>query len=489
MISIEEMAVVDANAAALGVPRKQLMESSGHAVARAVRDLAAPGARVAIVAGRGNNGGDSFVTARFLDEYESTVFLLGRKETIGTEITRENWEALKQGEYDAREVRDSRDFDLGSPEPDIVVDAMLGTGVRGEPREPERSAIETINASEATVLSVDVPSGIDANTGEAAAVAIEADEIVTFHDTKPGLASLDVPVTVADIGIPSMAETIVERGDLLRLGRDLDSHKGDNGAVLVIGGGPYTGAPALTAQAALCAGADLVRVACPESVATTIQSYHEGLITAPLQGERLVPDHVDALLDLAVEQDAVVLGPGLGAHDATLTAADEFLAAFDGTCVVDADPLRVVSETDASLICTPHAGEFKRMGGDPTPSDDWRDRMDSVETLASDLDATILLKGQYDVLSNGNSNGNNNDSNDENGRTRINRTGTPAMTVGGTGDVLAGATGALAAVLDPIDAAALGAFANGKAGERAADGQASITPQDLIDHLPEVLQS
>lgn len=484
MISIEEMAVVDENAAALGVPRKQLMESSGHAVARVVRDLADPGARVAIVAGRGNNGGDSFVTARFLDGYELTVFLLGREETIGTEITRENWEALKRSEYDAREVRDSRAFDLGSP--DVVIDAMLGTGVRGEPREPERSAIETINASEATVISVDVPSGIDANTGEVADVAIEADHIVTFHDTKPGLTSLDVPVTVADIGIPSMAETIVEHGDLLRLGRASDSHKGDNGSVLVIGGGPYTGAPALTAEAALNAGADLVYVACPESVATTIQSYHEGLIMKPLDGERLVPDHVDTLLDIAAEQDVVVLGPGLGAHDATLTAADEFLSEFQGTCVVDADPLSVVNDTDASLICTPHAGEFKRMGGDPAPSDDWRGRMDDVQALASDLDATILLKGPYDVLSNGD--GNDNDNN-ENGRTRINRTGTPAMTVGGTGDVLAGATGALAAVLDPIDAAALGAYANGKAGERSADGQVSITPQDLIDHLPEVLES
>ncbi|WP_248904937.1 NAD(P)H-hydrate dehydratase [Halocatena marina] len=473
MISIEEMAVVDENAAALGVPQKQLMESSGSAVARTVKELAEPGARIAIVAGRGNNGGDSFVTARFLDsEYELTIFLLGREETISTAITRENWDALEQGEYDAREVRDSQDFDLDSP--DVIVDAMLGTGVRGAPREPERSAIETINASEATTVAVDVPSGIDADTGEAANVAIEADHVVTFHDMKPGLASIDVPVTVADIGIPSMADTIVEQGDLLRLSRDPDSHKGDNGTVLVIGGGPYTGAPALSAQAALSAGADLVRVACPESVAATVQSYHEGLITMPVDGDRLASDHVDQLLDIAAEQDAVVLGPGLGAHEDTLVAASAFLSEFDGTCVVDADPLGVVSETDATLVCTPHAGEFRRMGGDP--SDDWRERMDDVETLADELDATILLKGKYDVLSDGD-------------RTRVNRTGTPAMTVGGTGDVLAGATGAFAAILEPIDAAALGAYVNGKAGELAADGRASISPRDLIDHLPEVIQS
>jgi hydroxyethylthiazole kinase-like uncharacterized protein yjeF len=475
MITSEEMAVVDENAAALGVPRKQLMESSGNAVARTVRELADPGAHVTIVAGRGNNGGDSFVTARFLDnDYDVTILLLGRKETIRSDIARENWDALQHGEYDAREVRDSRDFSINSS--DVIIDAMLGTGVTGDPREPERSAIEEINASDATVVAVDVPSGIDVNTGEAADVASEADHVVTFHDSKPGLGSLDATVTVADIGIPAMADTIIERGDLSRLGRNPDSHKGENGEVLVVGGGPFTGAPALTAQAAFGAGADLVNVACPESVAATIQSYHEGIITKELNGEQLFSGHVDTLLDIAAEQDVVVLGPGLGTHDDTLIAARDFLSAFDGTCVVDADPLAIVNEveTDATLICTPHAGEFQRMGGDP--SDDWRDRMDDVEALAADLDVTILLKGKYDVLSDGD-------------RTRINRKGTPAMAVGGTGDVLAGAIGAFASVLDPIDAAAIGAYANGMAGERAVEGQASITPLDLIDYLPEVIES
>ncbi|EMA52805.1 NAD(P)H-hydrate epimerase, partial [Halococcus salifodinae] len=129
MITIDRMAAVDANAAALGVPRKQLMESSGNAVARAVRDVAEPGARVTIVAGRGNNGGDAFVAARFLDTYDVRVRLLGRAETITTEIARENWDALQQGEYDATEVRDSRALDLDDP--DVVIDAMLGTGVTG----------------------------------------------------------------------------------------------------------------------------------------------------------------------------------------------------------------------------------------------------------------------------------------------------------------------------------------------------------------------
>ena len=207
MITADRMAVVDANAAALGVPRKQLMESSGNAIARVVRELVDPGAAVAVVAGRGNNGGDAFVAARFLADYDVSVHLLGRAETISTDIARENWDALGQAALDAREVRDSRDLDLDDPA--LVVDAMLGTGVTGELREPEATAAARINETDAPVLAVDVPSGVDADTGEAAGTAVDADRVVTFHDDKPGLGELDADVTVADIGIPDAAERFV----------------------------------------------------------------------------------------------------------------------------------------------------------------------------------------------------------------------------------------------------------------------------------------
>ena len=215
MITAAEMGVVDANAAALGVPRKQLMESSGNAVARTVRETVDPGASVAVVCGRGNNGGDAMVAARFLEDYDVTVSLLGRAEAITTTISRENWDALVECEFDAHEVRDSAALDLGTP--DLVVDAMLGTGVIGDLREPERSAALVVNDLDAPVLSVDVPSGVDADTGDAAGVAVEADHVVTFHDDKPGLAALDCAVTVADIGIPEAAERFVGNGDLTRI--------------------------------------------------------------------------------------------------------------------------------------------------------------------------------------------------------------------------------------------------------------------------------
>jgi hydroxyethylthiazole kinase-like uncharacterized protein yjeF len=473
MITASEMAVVDENAAALGVPRKQLMESSGNAVARVARELAGPDARIAVVCGRGNNGGDAFVAARFLDGYDVTVHLLGRRETITTDIARGNWDALLAAEYDAREVRDSRDLDLGDP--DLVIDAMLGTGITGELREPEASAARAINDSGATVLSVDVPSGVDADTGAAAANAVEADHVVTFHDDKPGLSALAVAVTVADIGIPAAAEDFVERGDLLRLSRDPRGHKGDFGEVLIVGGGPYTGAPALAAQAALRAGADLVRVAVPEAIAREVQGYSENLIVRPFAGERLGPEHVEGLLALAADQDVVVFGPGLGDHDDTLAAVRAFLDAYDGTAVVDADALRVVSDvdTDATLVCTPHQGELLNMGGET--SDDWRERADLVERFAAKLGHVLLVKGAYDVVSDGE-------------RTRVSRTGNPGMTVGGTGDVLAGVTGALACVLAPREAAALAAYVNGRAGDLVVEKRGyGLVATDLLTALPTAL--
>jgi hydroxyethylthiazole kinase-like uncharacterized protein yjeF len=475
MIPGSEAAVLDENAAALGVARKQLMESSGNAVARRVREAVDTGAPVTVVAGRGNNGGDALVAARFLDDYDLRILLLGRGETITTDIARENWETLRQSECDLREVRDSAGLRLGDPE--LFVDAMLGTGIEGSLREPTATAAHRMNESDAPVLSVDVPSGLDAETGECAGNAVDPDHVVTFHDTKPGLADLAADVTVADIGIPEAAETFVGRGDLLRVDRRPASHKGQNGEVLVIGGGPYVGAPALAAQAALRGGADLVRIACPTSVSHEIQGYLEDLIVRPMEGRQFEPGHVGPVLEFAAEHDAVVIGPGLGADRETGEAARAIIEGYDGTAVVDADALQEVPdlETGATLICTPHQGELVDMGGET--SDDWRERRDRVEAFAGELGHTLLVKGRYDVVSDGDT-------------TRVNRTGNAGMTVGGTGDVLAGVTGALATTQRPIDAAAIGAYATGRAGdivhEERGDG---LVASDLLDAITDAMES
>jgi NAD(P)H-hydrate epimerase len=473
------MAAVDRNAAALGVSQRQLMESAGNAVAREVRAAAESGDEVTMVCGRGNNGGDAMVAARFLDEYDVTALLLGRPETITTDVARENWDALEAAEVDARTVTDSADVDDALGDPAVVVDGMLGTGATGALREPEATAAATVNDSGATVVAVDVPSGVDADTGESEGVVVEADRVVTFHDEKPGLADLDADVTVADIGIPEAAETFVGPGDLLALTRDPQSHKGDHGEVLVVGGGPYTGAPALSAQAALRAGADLVRVAVPTAIAREVQGYSEDLIVRKYSGEHLAPDHVHRLLSIAADHDAVVFGPGLGHASETLDAVARFLADYEGRAVVDADALQVVPDvdTDATLVCTPHQGELEKMGGETAT--DWRERADLVADFAADLGHTLLVKGAYDVVTDGE-------------RTRIGRTGNPGMTVGGTGDVLAGATGALLAAedpeLEPVDAAAIAAYANGRAGDAVVEERGyGLVATDLLSALPRAL--
>ena len=477
MITTDRMAAVDANAAALGVPRKQLMESSGNAVAREVRALVDPGASVELLCGRGNNGGDAFVAARFLSGYDVTVRLLGRSESIRTEIARENWAALTSADIPTEAVTDAADLALDDP--DAVVDAMLGTGVSGALREPERTAARLASESDAAVVAVDVPTGIDADTGEptgsgdGSAVHVDADRVVTFHDEKPGLATLDAEVTVADIGIPAAAERFTGPGDLLGLGRDPDSHKGENGEVVVIGGGPYTGAPSLAARSALRAGADLVRVACPETVAETVQGYSADLIVRGLPGDRIGPAHVDRALELAAGNDVAVLGPGLGDTDSARGFVRGFLSRYGGRAVVDADALRVVPEvdTDAELICTPHQGELVGMGGET--ADDPDERAGLVRSFADEIGHTLLVKGAVDVVSDGDA-------------LRLNRTGNPGMTVGGTGDVLAGAVGALAAVTDAFGAAAAGAYVNGLAGDAAAAAMGNgLVATDLPDRLPE----
>ncbi|MFB6094259.1 MAG: NAD(P)H-hydrate dehydratase [Halanaeroarchaeum sp.] len=472
MITSDRMAVVDRNATALGVSQRQLMESAGNAVARAVRAHSDPDDAVTVVAGRGNNGGDGFAAARFLADRDVTVALLGRPESITGGAARANWEALQSAEIETERVRDSTALDLGDPS--VVVDAVLGTGVTGAPREPERTAIRAIDEHEAAVVSVDVPSGMDVDTGEVVDVAVDPDRIVTFHDLKPGLADRE-DVTVADIGIPAAAERFVGPGDRLRLDRPAESHKGDFGRVVIVGGGPYTGAPALSAQAALRAGADLAFVSAPETVASEIQGYAADLIVQALPGDRLEPRHVDALLERAASGDVVLLGPGLGDAEATLDAVREFLAEFSGTAVVDADALQAVPgvETDATLVCTPHQGELAEMGG--PQADDWEHRADRLADFAADLGHALLVKGRYDVISDGET-------------TRVNRTGNPGMTVGGTGDVLAGAVAALAARLDPVDAAGLGAYANGLAGDRVVEERGyGLVASDLLGELPGAL--
>ena len=458
VISAEEMAALDANCQYFGLLPLQLMENAGAALAREIKARAG-GKRIAVVAGRGNNGGDAFVAARHLAGFDVTVYLLGRARDIATEEARRNWQILSRLDDDLKEIRDGSELSLADC--DLIVDAIFGTGVRGQIIGMEAGAIDAINRSGRPVLSVDVPSGLGTNK------AVRADFTVTFHRPKPGLPQ---NVIVADIGIPAAAELFVGEGDLRLLGKIAsESHKGDSGRILVIGGGPYTGAPALSALAALRAGADIVTVAAPRDAARTISGFSPNLIVAPLSGDHLMLQDLDLLKEQIARHDVVVMGMGLGREPETEQALSEIIPLCSKT-VIDADAL--LPELPLKGIVTPHAGEFKRISGISLSDLPYRARIEPVRGYAREKSLVVLLKGNVDLISDGEV-------------VRANATGNPGMTVGGTGDVLAGITAAFYARASQLRAAAAAAFVNGRAGDLAyLERDYGMMATDVIEKIP-----
>ncbi|HNX40450.1 MAG TPA: NAD(P)H-hydrate dehydratase [Methanothrix sp.] len=467
-ISAEEMSALDSNCRYFGLLPLQLMENAGAALARQARSMTR-GSRIAIVAGRGNNGGDAFVAARHLSGHglSVTVYLLGRVRDIATEEARRNWDILKNLDFDLREIRDACELSLGQC--DLIIDAIFGTGVRGIITGLEADAIDAINSSGRAVLSADVPSGLSSNK------TVKADAIVTFHRHKLGQSE---DVVLADIGIPPAAETFTGVGDLMLLGRrKAASHKGDSGRILVIGGGPYTGAPALSALAALRAGADIVTVAAPGTAARTISTFSPNLIVRELSFGHLCPDDVPFLTEQIAGHDVVVMGMGLGRHPETASALREIIAickSLGKKTVIDADALQ--AELPLQGILTPHAGEFQRISGISLADREYRERAGPVKEYARQKGLVVLLKGRIDLITDGEV-------------LRANATGNPGMTVGGTGDVLAGIVAAFYARASAIRAAAAAAFVNGRAGDLAfCERDFGMVATDLIDRIPDAMR-
>ncbi|UCD04388.1 MAG: NAD(P)H-hydrate dehydratase [Candidatus Woesearchaeota archaeon] len=265
--------------------------------------------------------------------------------------------------------------------------------------------------------------------------------------------------------------------------RHKDSHKYQFGSLLVIGGSKrYSGSPALAALAAYRAGVDLVTVAAPERAANIIASFSPDIITFPLQGDYIREEHVDDLIDLAKKSSAVVIGGGMERHDETLNAVAEFLDRVNLTCVIDADAIYAVADNMQSVrrkdfVITPHSREFYVLTNIEPWGMDLKKKMEIVNKLAVHLKTTILLKGPVDIISNGIKND-------------INRTGCVEMTVGGTGDTLAGIIGSLMAQGNiPFDAACAGAYINGKAGELAAKKLGvSMLATDIIKNISKVIK-
>ena len=479
-ITASEMRRVDANCSDLGLLPLQLMENAGASVARAIRARfpECTETRIAVLAGTGNNGGDGFVAARHLLDYAPEILLLGRARDIATEESRRNWQILRNLSADLMEIRDSSELSGLELDADIVIDAMLGTGVRGSVREPVASAIDLINASSAFVLSIDVPSGFNPDNFEK---VVHADLTITNHRMKEGLSGrpeITGEIEVADIGIPTRATLIVGTGDLPPA-RNARSHKGDNGRVLVIGGGAFTGAPALSALAALRAGADWVTVAAPRSVAGAIAGFSPDLIVHSLSGTHLARDDIDTVNALVRKHDVTVIGMGLGRETETAEAVSEIIRSNpDARFVIDADALHAlampVQAGGMPPIITPHAGEFRMLGG--VVSADLDERCEQVMDFSARNRVVTLLKGDIDVISDGSA-------------VRINQTGNPGMTVGGTGDVLAGVTGAIFANASALAAASAGALIVGTAGDLACvEYGYGLLATDVIECIPDAMR-
>ncbi|WP_456366614.1 NAD(P)H-hydrate dehydratase [Thermococcus sp.] len=473
---IEDVYVWDINAKWLGISPLQLMENAGSGVARTVEERFGKGLKIAVFSGTGNNGGDGFVAARHLSfENEVTLFLVGDEAKIRSEEARHNWEILKGLDFvEIKVLKDSsyaRSLNLSGF--NLIVDALLGAGTRGEPREPIRSAIERINeyAGKAKIVSIDLPSGYPSKT------RVKADFAVTFQWDKEEYE--DFERVVVKIGYPQELHHLVGPGDAKFALRKKGQRKGQNGKLFVIGGSEdYFGAPYLASKAASYL-VDLVYLAMPEHSARRISD--PDLILRPVEGRNFTPEHVDGLIELAKRIDAVVIGPGLGLREETKAFVREFVKRCDKPVVIDADGLKAVAEdlgvlNGKTFVLTPHAGEFAILF-EVKPDGSLVEKAELVMQKAGEISGVILLKGRHDIISDG--------------RTwRYNKTGNRGMTTGGTGDVLAGLVGALLALgNNPLRAASVGAFLNGLAGDMVKEevGE-NFTALDVAKKVPKAVK-
>ncbi|HEY6874419.1 MAG TPA: NAD(P)H-hydrate dehydratase [Geobacteraceae bacterium] len=490
-----------------GVSGLTLMENAGRGCAEAIIGAygTGHGERAVIVAGKGNNGGDGYVIARLLRErgWHVATFVLARRDDIVGDA-RTNLDHLsdsavvfcpEQGELD-RYTSVFRDAT-------VVVDALLGTGLKSEVRDGYADAIHLINAVGKPVVAVDIPSGIDAGTGRVLGCAVRADLTVTFvlpklgHVLLPG-AEHAGSLHVVDIGMPmeiiaaadgcEFLDAAAIRPLLRKRGRS--AHKGDFGHVLIVAGSTgKTGAAAMAANSAVRCGAGLVTLAVPASLNAILEVKTTEAMTLPLpdRGEGYLSGHARAALAEALAgKDAVALGPGISRQPETAQYVRELVEEADLPLVVDADGLNALSEElsvvlrkkSTAVVFTPHPGEMARLAGSTTAQVE-ADRIGTAREFAGRYGVYLVLKGAQTVIA------------APDGRIAINGSGNPGMASGGMGDVL---TGVLVALLgqgyDPFSACELGVFLHGFAGDLVAAGKGEIgmSATDVQEHLPHGIQ-
>ena len=490
----EQMRAIDAWAIETKkIPSLELMERAGEGLARVVAEHV-PAGRIAVVCGKGNNAGDGYVAARLLRQAGRDVEVLAL------------WEAQWLSE-DARTMLAR----LPGPPPVAydpallakahgLVDALLGTGSTGAPRDPVAGAIEDICAAKGRAIAADIPSGVDASTGEVPGAAVRAVATATFHRAKPGLwiapgKAHAGAVSVIDIGIPRGAPGEADAG-LITAGvlrdiprRDAASTKFSSGNVVIVGGSRgLTGAPCMSALAAMRAGAGYVTVAAPGSLelAFAVRLLEAMFAGLPEDDGALSPEALQPTISAVARADAVVLGPGLGRSPGSQELAREVLQRVDVPLVIDADGLNALAGRLGELrhrrwptVLTPHAGELARLL-EVDSADVGRARLRHACAAAAQSKAIVVLKGDDTIVAS------------PSGGVAISPGGAPALATAGTGDVLAGVTGAmLAKGLSPAHAVCAAVYVHVRAGQLAAEphGPDGVIASDVIAALPAALSA
>jgi len=505
----------------LGVPGPVLMENAGRQVARVARVLLAEagggrGRRVTILCGRGNNGGDGLVAARHLARWGAAVrvLLFADPGALSADAAL-NHQLLTQGGWGVELTVIANGVAAGDAgidaglehlqrEPagaDLIIDALLGTGVRGPVRPPLDAVIRAANAAGVPILAVDIPSGLDADSGRAPGEAARAAATVTFGLPKLGLVvhpgvEFAGRLFIADISLPPKAlDRVAPRAELLTSDavrgllppRPADGHKGTFGRAAVIAGSPgMTGAAALSAGAALAAGAGLVYLGCPQGLNDVLESLCPEVVTRPLpqlEDRTFSLNALPAVRDLIATVDAVALGPGLSRRPEALQLARRVAGACDRPLVLDADGLHAFAGKPAALasaggrlVITPHPGELAALTGD-TVAQVQADRLGAARRVAEAGDCVVVLKGARTIVAG------------PDGRAFINPTGNPGMATAGSGDVLTGCLAALLAQgMEPPAAACAAAYLHGLAGDLAAVGRRrGMVAGNILDALPRAL--
>ncbi len=494
----------------VGIPGLILMENAGRAFVDELEKGAGPvaGRLVAVVCGKGNNGGDGFVIARHCANRGAEVrciLVRPARSTAGDARTNLDAAVRMSGLRGSRlhVAPFPRDGRSGLPaSPGIVVDAIFGTGFSGDVRGRELEAVSWINAQGAFVASVDIPSGVDASTGTVGNAAVQADLTVGMGLGKIGHyvgrgCDASGTVRIADISIPPELIRAPREAVYRILPHDIGgvlparartAHKYSAGKVLVIAGSrSFTGAPLMTAQAALRSGAGAVVLAVPSSIRPTLARRLTEVILEPVAetaSGSIAPGALEALRARGAWADAVAIGPGLSRDSETMAFVLDLIRAIDRPLILDADALfalkdhtAVLKKRSSPVILTPHAGEFAALAGGSAGSADAL-RVSAAREAARRFHAVIVLKGAPTVTAG------------PRGIAYVNSTGNPGMATIGSGDVLTGVIAGFAAQgMGPEEAAYAGVFIHGLAGDIAAErhGAHSVIATDIGDSLAQAI--